>query len=117
MLAAALGPAGEIGLAHLGLSARSAKTGELPHSPPARGLPAESGRPMASGRGRRCQGASPGGEGPNLGHRRQRGSSWWAHGGEAGRWWGTGDGRPEKRWRAPTRGSWSGGELGRRSLR
>jgi hypothetical protein len=31
--------------------------------------------------------------------------------------WGTGDGRPEKRWRALARGSWSGGELKRRSLR
>jgi hypothetical protein len=32
-----LGPAGENGLAHLGLWVRSAETGELPRSPPARG--------------------------------------------------------------------------------
>jgi hypothetical protein len=48
----------ESGLAHLDLSARG-KTGESPHSPPVRGSLAESGRPTASGRGRRCQGASP----------------------------------------------------------
>jgi hypothetical protein len=113
----ALGPAGESGLAHLGLSVRSTETGELPHSPPVRGSSAESGRPAASGRGRRCQRASPRGGGPDLGHRRQRGSPWWAHGGEAGWRWGTGDGRPEKRWRVPARGSWSSGELERRSLR
>jgi hypothetical protein len=29
---------------------------------------------------------------------------------------GNGDDRPEKRWRAPSRGSWSSGELERRSL-
>jgi hypothetical protein len=62
--AVALGPAGENSPAHLGLSARSAETGELPHSPLARGL---SGRPAASGQGRRCQGARPGGESPDLG--------------------------------------------------
>jgi hypothetical protein len=35
--AVVLGPTGENGLAHLGLWARSAETGERPHSPPARG--------------------------------------------------------------------------------
>jgi hypothetical protein len=88
-----------------------------PHSPPARGSSIESGWPAESGPGRRCQGASPGGEGPNLVHRQRRGSPWWARGNEAGQQWGTDDGRLEKRWRAPSRGSWSGGELGRRSLR
>jgi hypothetical protein len=57
--AVALGPDGESGLAHLGLWPRSAETGEPPILPPTRGSPAESGRPAASGRGRRCQGASP----------------------------------------------------------
>jgi hypothetical protein len=77
------------------------ETGEPPpHSPPARGSPIESDRPAVSGRGRRCQGASPGGEGPDLGPRRWRVSPWWAHSDEASRRWGTGDGRPEKRWRA-----------------
>jgi hypothetical protein len=99
----ALGPAGESGLAHLGLSACSVETGELPHSPPACGSPAESDRPAVSGWGRRCSGASPGGEGPDLGHRRWRGSPWWARGGKAGQQRGTGDGRLEKRWRAPAR--------------
>jgi hypothetical protein len=113
----ALGPAGKNGLAQLGLSARSAEAGELPRSSPARGSPADSGRPAASDRGRRCQGASPGGKDPDLGHRQRWGSPWWARDGDASRRWGIGDGRPEKRWRAPTRGSWSGGELGRRSLR
>jgi hypothetical protein len=89
------------------------KQGSSPHSPPARGSLAESGRPAASGRGRRC----PGGEGPDSGHRRWRGSPWGSHGGEEGRRWGTGDGRPKKRWRVPAQGSWSDGELGRRSLR
>jgi hypothetical protein len=77
----ALGLVGENGLAHLGLSARLAETGELPRSSPLRGSPAESGRMVASGRGRRCQGASPGGEGPDLGHRQWRGSPWWDRGG------------------------------------
>jgi hypothetical protein len=86
-LAIALGPSDENGLAHLGLSARYVKTGEFPHSPPGRGLPADSGRPAVSGRGRRCQGASPEGEGPDLGHRRRRGSPWWARGGDASRRW------------------------------
>jgi hypothetical protein len=117
MLAVALVLAGENGLAHLGLSARSTETGELPRSSSTQDSPAESGRSVASDRGRRCQGVSPGGEGPNLGHRRWRGSPWWAHGGDASQQWGTGDGRPEKRWRAPARGSWSGGELRQRSLR
>jgi hypothetical protein len=114
----ALGPAAESVLAHMGLSARE-EAGELPpppHSSAARSSPIESGRPATSGRGRRCQGDSPGGEGPNLGHRWRRVSPWWAHSGGAGRQWGTGDGGPEKRWRKPARGSWSGGELGRRSL-
>jgi hypothetical protein len=94
------------------------ETGEPPppNSPLTRGSPAESGRPVASGRGRRCQGASPGGEGPDLGHRQRRGSPWRSRGSEVGRWWGTGDGKPEKRWRAPTRSSQSGGELRWRSL-
>jgi hypothetical protein len=87
-----------------------------PHSPPARGSSTESGRPAASGRGRRWQGASPGGEGPDLVQRQRKGSPWRARGGEAGRQWGTSDGRLEKRWRALSRGLWSGGELGRRSL-
>jgi hypothetical protein len=56
------------------------------------------------------------GEGPDLGHRQRRGSPWRARGDEAGRLWGTGDGRPEKRWRAPAWGSWSGSELERRLL-
>jgi hypothetical protein len=111
------GPAGENGLAQLGLLAGSAEGGELPCSSPARGLQADSGRPAVSGRGRMCQGASPGGKDPDLGHWRRRGSLWWARDGDASRRWGTGDDRPEKRWRAPARGSWSGGELGRRSLR
>jgi hypothetical protein len=113
--AVALGPASKSSLAHLSLSAWD-ETGSSPHSSPARGSPTESGRPAVSGRGRRCQGASPGGEGLDLGHRQQRGSPWWARGGEAGRRWGTCDGRPEKRWRALAQGLWSGGELGRRSL-
>jgi hypothetical protein len=58
-LAVALGPVGKNDLAHLGLSALSVEIGELPHSSLAHGSPAESGRPAASGRGRRCQGASP----------------------------------------------------------
>jgi hypothetical protein len=88
-----------------------------PHSPPAHGLPVKSSRPTVSGRGRRCQGASPGNEGPDLGHRQRRGSPWWARGEEACWWWGTGDGRPEKRWRMSAQGSWRGGELERRLLR
>jgi hypothetical protein len=52
------------------------KQGSSLHSSPAHASPAESGRPAASGRGRRCQGASPGGEGSNLGHRQWRGSPW-----------------------------------------
>jgi hypothetical protein len=60
------------------------ETGEPPIPSPAHGSPTESGRPAASGYGRRCQGAGPGGEGPDLVHRQQRGSPWWAHGGEAG---------------------------------
>jgi hypothetical protein len=75
----ALGLAGESGLAHLGLLAWD-ETGEPPIPPPTRGSPTE--------------GASLGGEGPDLVHRQRRGSPWWAHGGEAGRRWGTGDGRP-----------------------
>jgi hypothetical protein len=39
----ALGPVDENGLGHLGLSACSAKTGELLHSPPVHGSPAETG--------------------------------------------------------------------------
>jgi hypothetical protein len=54
----------------------------------------------------------PGSEGPDLGHRQRRGSPWRARGSEAGWRWGTGDGRSEKRWRAPARGSWSGGRCG-----
>jgi hypothetical protein len=111
----ALGPADENGLAHLGLSARSIETGELPRSPPACGSLVDFGRPIMSGRGRRCQGARPIGEGLDLGHRRRRGSPWWAHSGKAGRRWGTSNGQPKKRWRAPARGSWSSGEL-RRSM-
>jgi hypothetical protein len=112
----ALGPAGESGLAHLGPPARD-ETGEPPIPPPARDSPAEFDRPAASGRGRRCQGASPGGEVPDLVHWQWRGSPWRARDGEAGRRWGTGNGRPEKRWRTSARCSWSSGELGRRSLR
>jgi hypothetical protein len=108
-LAVALGPTGENGLAQLGLSTRSAETGELPRSSPVRGSSAGSGRLAASGRARRCQGASPGGKDPDLGHRRRRGSPWWARDGDTSRRLGTGDGRPEKRWRAPAWGSWSGG--------
>jgi hypothetical protein len=51
--------------------------GEPPHSPLARDSSTESGRPAASGRGRRCQGASHEGGGPDLGHRQRRGSPWW----------------------------------------
>jgi hypothetical protein len=90
--AVALGPPGASGLAHLGLPAWD-KTGEPPIPSLARGSPAESGRPVASGRGRRCQGANPGGEGPDLVHRQRRGSPWQDHGSEAGRRWGTGDDR------------------------
>jgi hypothetical protein len=115
--AVALGPAGENGLAQLGLLARSAEAEELPRSSPARGSPADSGQPETSGQGRRCQGASPGGKDPDFGHRRWRGSPWWARDGDASRWWGTDDGRPEKRWRAPTQGLWNDSELGRSSLR
>jgi hypothetical protein len=43
------------------------KQGSSTHSPPARGSLAESGRPAASGWVRRRQGASHGGEGPDLG--------------------------------------------------
>jgi hypothetical protein len=43
------------------------KQGSPAHSSPVRGLPVESSRPAASGRVRRCQGASPRGEGPDLG--------------------------------------------------
>jgi hypothetical protein len=114
-LAVTLDPVGESGLAHLGLPAQD-ETWEPPIPPPARGQSAESGQPAMSGRGRRCQVASPRGEGPDLVHRQWTGSPWWARGGEAGRRWGTGDGRPEKRWRALAQGSWSGGELRRRSL-
>jgi hypothetical protein len=80
-----------------------------------RGLPADFGRPAVSGQGRRCQGASPRGEGPI---------------------WGIGGGGPHRgglamvtqvnggnrRWQAGEDvesvglGSWSGGELGRRLL-
>jgi hypothetical protein len=63
-------------------------------------LPADFGRPAVSGQGRRCQGASPRGEGPDLGHRRWRASPWRARDGDTSQRWGTGDGRPEKRWRA-----------------
>jgi hypothetical protein len=108
-LTVALGPADENGLAQLGLSSRSVEAGEVPHSSSARGSPVDSGRPAVSG-----QGASPGGKDPDLGHRRRRGSPWWARDGDASRRWGTSDGRPEKRWRVSARGSWSGGELGRR---
>jgi hypothetical protein len=82
-LTVALGPAGKNGLAQLGLSARSAEAGELPRSSPARGSSADSDRPAASDRGRRCQGASPGGKNTDLGHRRRRGSPWWARDGDA----------------------------------
>jgi hypothetical protein len=80
-LAVALGPVGENGLAHLGLSAHLAEIGEFPHSSLARGSPVDSVRPAASGWGRRYQGASPGGEGSDLGHKRRRSSPWWARGG------------------------------------
>jgi hypothetical protein len=88
-----------------------------PHFSLAHGSPGESGRPAASGWGRSCQRASPGGEGPDLGHRQRRGSPWRAHYDEVGRHWRTGDGRPEKRWMEPAQGSWRDGELRRRSLR
>jgi hypothetical protein len=52
------GPAGESSLAQLGLLTWD-ETGEPPIPPPARGSPAESGRSVVSGRGSRCQGASP----------------------------------------------------------
>jgi hypothetical protein len=58
-VAVALGPAGENGLAHVGLSARSIETGELPRSPPAHGPLTDSGRPAMSGRGRRCRELTP----------------------------------------------------------
>jgi hypothetical protein len=70
--AVALCLAGESGLVHLGLSALSAETGDPPIPPLARGSPAESGRPVVSGLGRRCQGASPGGEGLDLVRRQRR---------------------------------------------
>jgi hypothetical protein len=114
-----------MGRAHLATTFPAQPTGPFglrlkqgsPHSPPARGSPAESDRPAASDRERRCRGGSPGSEGPDLGHRQRRGSLWRARDGEAGQRWGTGDGRSEKRWRASAQGSWSGVELKQRSLR
>jgi hypothetical protein len=81
--AVALGLAGENGLAQLGLSACSTETGEFPRSSPTHGSPADIGRPAVSGRGRRCQGASPGGKDPDLGHRWRRGSLFWARDSDA----------------------------------
>jgi hypothetical protein len=99
----------------MGLSTRD-EIGESPHSPPVRGSSTESDRPAVNGHGRRCEGASPRGEGPYLGHKERRGSPWQARSDEADRWWGTGDFRLEKRCRAPAHGLWSGGELGWRLL-
>jgi hypothetical protein len=85
-----------------------------PHSPPARGSPADRWR-LATGGGARELALEVRVPIWNIGSgEAHRGTL--AHG-KAGRWWGTGDGRPEKRWRAPAWGSQSGGELGRRSLR
>jgi hypothetical protein len=112
---AALGTVGESGLPTWAFWP-GAKQGS-PYSPPVRGSQAKSGRPAVSGRGRRCQGASPGSKGPDWRHRQRRGSPWRAPNEEPSWWWGIGDGRPKKRCRAPARGLWSGGELKRRSLR
>jgi hypothetical protein len=65
-LAVTLDPAGESGLAHLGLLAQD-ETWEPPIPPPARGLSVESGQPAVSGRGRRCLGARHRGGAPIWG--------------------------------------------------
>jgi hypothetical protein len=114
--AVALGPADESGLAHLGHLAQD-KTGDppVPHRRVAH-RPNPVNRQRVAGEGGARELAMEvrvpiWGIGSGEAHR-----SGLARG-EASRRWGTSDGRPEKSWRAPTRGSWSGDELGRRSLR